>query len=209
MPISSDIAAVIDCETGSGNREFGFGTGACWFAENGKFLMNSVMRAAAGALAVAAMNAGAHADDFSGLYGGVETAVDVSDRSVLVGGVVGYRMEPVPNIVVGVEGSYGSHVEGTRDLEESIRDFGGQWTVSGIAGVILGDDNLLYGSIGYMNVDYDTVGLIGSTNTDDLLLGAGFEHKLSDLLSFRVGGDYASPAGQETVRVKASLLVTF
>ncbi len=161
------------------------------------------------AAAIIMLSSTAFAGDFSGLYGGIETAVDVDDQSVLVGGVVGYRIEALPGIIVGVEGSYGSHIEGTRDIENSIRDFGGQWNVSGVAGIMVGDDSLLYGSLGYMNVGYDTVGQIGSTNTDDLLLGAGFEHQLSDLLSFRIGGDYASPAGQETLRVKASLLVSF
>lgn len=160
-------------------------------------------------VAMFALSGTAVAGDFSGLYGGIESAVDLDDQSVLVGGVVGYRMEALPRVILGVEGSYGSHVEGTRDMENSIRDFGGQWNVSGIAGIMISEDSLLYGSLGYMNVGYDTFGQIGSTNTDDLLLGAGFEHQLSDLLSFRVGGDYASPAGQETLRVKASLLVTF
>lgn len=171
-----------------------------------------ILKKAGLALAAATALSGASmAGDFSGLYGGVESAVEVSDQTVKVGGVIGYRMEPLPYFVVGVEGSYGSYVEGTHDVEGAVLDFGGEWEVTGIGGFIFGEDdnNLLYGSIGYMNVGVDTLGIVGSTRSDDVRFGVGVEHQFSDLLSFRVGADYAKPAGEKTYRIKAGLLVSF
>ncbi|WP_286831617.1 MULTISPECIES: outer membrane beta-barrel protein [Kordiimonas] len=171
-----------------------------------KFALAGLSLSAALAFAPSAV-----AGDFSGLYGGIESAVDLSDQSVLVGGVIGYRMEPVPYVVVGVEGAYGSHVDGTRDVGGAITDFGGEWDITGIAGIIFGDDdqNMVYGSIGYMSVNYDTIDTVGSTHSDDVRFGVGIEHQFSDLLSFRVGADYAKPAGEATYRIKAGLLVSF
>ncbi|MFC4347578.1 outer membrane beta-barrel protein [Kordiimonas lipolytica] len=173
--------------------------------------MNKFTMAGLSLSAALAFAPSAFAGDFSGLYGGIESSVDVSDQSVLVGGVIGYRMEPVPYVVVGVEGSYGSHVEGTRDIEGAVGDFGGEWDITGIAGIVFGDDdqNMVYGSIGYMNVSYETIGVVGSTSADDVRFGAGVEHQFSDLLSFRIGADYAKPAGEATYRIKAGLLVNF
>jgi len=172
----------------------------------------TLLKKAGLALAAATALSGASvAGDFSGLYGGIESSVDVSDQSVLVGGLIGYRMEPVPYVVVGVEGSYGNHVEGSRDVSGAVTDFGGEWDITGIAGIVFGDDdqNMVYGSIGYMNVSYETIGVIGSTRSSDVRLGAGVEHQFSDLLSFRIGADYAKPAGEATYRIKAGLLVSF
>ncbi|NVJ98630.1 MAG: outer membrane beta-barrel protein [Alphaproteobacteria bacterium] len=173
--------------------------------------MTFLKKAGLSLAAVTGLSGASMAGDFSGLYAGIESAVDVDDQSVLVGGTIGYRMEPLPNIIVGIEGSYGSHVEGTRDVGAAVRDFGSEWDVNAVAGILFGDDdqNMLYGTLGYMNVDYSTVGQVGTTSGDNVRIGGGFEHQFSDFLSFRIGADYAKPAGEKTVRVKAGLLVNF
>ncbi|TNE65567.1 MAG: hypothetical protein EP335_05385 [Alphaproteobacteria bacterium] len=175
--------------------------------------MKFFARAAIAASLMAATSTGClAADTFSGLYGGIESAIDAKEGTVFAGGLAGYRFRVLGPLVVGVEVNYGDHVTGTYEAEQSIRHFKGEWGASALAGLAFGEgqQNLLYGTIGYMDVDFDTVTQVGSTESaDDLRFGAGFERKLGDMLSLRVGADYAKPAGSEMLRGKVALLVNF
>lgn len=143
---------------------------------------------AVAALAGAAffLPAAANAEGFDGPYAGVQGGlgilnaegstlagpVDTSDSEAFVGGLLGYRA-PLGDsgVILGAEGDAGIYTDSGD----------GRYGLSGIAGVQLGDSSLLYGRVGYGWRD----GLPADTG-EGLVLGGGFETRLSRSVSFRL-----------------------
>jgi len=128
----------------------------------------------------------ASAEPFSGPYAGIGAGIGIleSEGSTIAGpfdrtqsdavvtGIAGYRM-PLGEgpVVLGVEGDAGINVD-TGD---------GRYGLSGIAGVKLGEASLVYGRAGYGWRD----GMPGDTGKG-LVLGGGFETRLTEALNLRV-----------------------
>lgn len=142
--------------------------------------------AASVALASAVAPATAHAEDFDGPYAGVQGGlsifkaegstltgpIDITDKEAFAGGLLGYRASlGQTGLVLGAEGDLGIGFD-SGDL---------RYGASGILGVKLGGSSLLYTRAGYGWRD----GMPADTGSG-LVLGAGFETKISSGLNLRL-----------------------
>jgi opacity protein-like surface antigen len=150
-----------------------------------------------GALAVfalIAMTSVAQAQDFKGIYGGIESGIGIldvdgstiagpfseNDHSAIVGGIIGYRA-PVGSdsrFVLGVEGQLGIYTSGS-DL---------RYGVYGIGGYRVGDNGLLYARIGYSWLDGVANGV--GKGIDGLAFGGGYEFGVSEDINLRLDYKY-------------------
>lgn len=135
--------------------------------------------------------AGVHA---GGAFGGeIEFSNDIESFDLddaFTGGVhVGYNWQASANWVIGVEGSISA-----LGLEVSDEDF--DWTdyvasIRGRAGVAF-DQNLVYGTAGVAFLGYadDAADLLGDDTEVGFVIGAGWERKITDNISFGLEGLY-------------------
>ena len=162
------------------------------------------------------------AQDYSGLYGGIEGGigviktdgailsgpVDEVDNTGLIGGVFGFRSPITPNgrIVLGIEG--------TVDFLTSDSDwrYGGY----GIAGYRVGETGLAYLRVGYGKLDGVNTGVDNSL--DGLVFGGGYEFGIRDRMSMRLDYRYLNYGGVDIPdnvldfdghEITAGLLVNF
>ena len=130
--------------------------------------------------------ASASAEGFDGPYAGVQGGIailnaegstlagpiDTSDSEAFVGGLLGYRASlGDTGLVLGVEGDAGI---GTDSGDA-------RYGASGIAGIKLGSSSLLYTRVGYGWREG-----MPATTGEGLVLGGGFETKLTDSLNLRL-----------------------
>jgi outer membrane immunogenic protein len=137
---------------------------------------------------------GAHA---GGAFGGeAEFSNDFDSLSLDVdnaftGGVhVGYNWQASQNWVVGIEGSISALSLEAEDGDLEISDYVA--SIRGRAGVAF-DQNLVYGTAGVAFLGYadDTANLLDDDDTAvGFVIGAGWERKITDNLSFGVEGLY-------------------
>jgi len=157
---------------------------------------------AATALMATTATASFAADDykFDGVYGGLEAGLDFTklgndqkrDRSLYLGGVLGYRAQMDSGMVFGLEGSFGDSGYKNNALgKHTDYEYGG----SLILGSVFGSDgsNLFYGKAGYVRARFDET-LAGGTKHFDggWRFGAGYEKALNDNISLRLGVDYTT-----------------
>jgi opacity protein-like surface antigen len=115
------------------------------------------------------------AEEFEGLYGGVEAGFKDTTSSgydFVIGGVLGYRQAISQDspIVIGIEADYGFYTE-----EDDSR-----YGISPIIGYKLNDSSLLYAKVGYSRYED-----LADTHSG-FSVGGGYEQKLSQRLSLRL-----------------------
>lgn len=178
------------------------------------------------------------ADDskpFSGPYIGVEGGFgQLKDQSYKdgsrwsLGGIAGYRHQFDNDLVLGLEGG----VEFTSDLKASSfgsvfdRDYKPTWSASALLGYAFGEDkrNLIFAKAGYSRLRYEVKlgegvsgaaltfpeGTFGDFSKGALKLGAGYERKLTDMFSVRIGADYTKHKDMhKQLEAKVALIVNF
>jgi outer membrane immunogenic protein len=135
--------------------------------------------------------AGVHA---GGAFGGeVEVSVEEAsgsfdlDNAFTGGAHIGYNWQASSHWLVGVEGSISALT-----LDASDEDF--EWTdyvasIRGRAGVTF-DQNLVYGTAGVAFVGYSDDIDLGDDNEVGFVIGAGWERKITDNISFGLEGLY-------------------
>lgn len=155
---------------------------------------------------------------FDGIYGGIETGLDFTklagdakrDKSLYLGGVLGYRVQMDSGMVFGLEGTFGDNGYKNNALgKHTDYEYGG----SLILGSAFGNDgaNLLYGKVGYVRARFDETGAGGTKHFDGgWRFGGGYERSLSDNLSFRLGVDYTKYNKEDTQwQAKSGILLKF
>jgi outer membrane immunogenic protein len=150
--------------------------------------------------------AGVHA---GGAFGGeVDDTSETFDLdSAFTGGVhVGYNWQASPNWVVGVEGSISAL--GTEFSEDSnlLLEEWSEYVASlrGRAGVAF-DQNLVYGTAGIAFLGYsnDAADQLDEDTSIGFVIGAGWERKIAENISFGVEGLYYNFGTDEDARVDA------
>jgi outer membrane immunogenic protein len=150
----------------------------------------------------------AQAEEFDGPYAGVEAGYAVTDvdgvtiagpfelkeKSTVISAVAGYRLPlgPGSRVVLGVEGSIGTYT--------SRAD--ARYGVSGTAGYRIVDKGLLYGRVGYAWLDGVDSNL--GDGLHGLVLGGGYEHRLTDRIGVRAEYRYIDWRGGVGVPDNAS-----
>ncbi|MFC3053178.1 outer membrane beta-barrel protein [Kordiimonas pumila] len=143
--------------------------------------MKNIFKVALAALATSVAFS-AHADDaklFNGAYVGAELGyADFSGGldGISYGGFAGGRIQLENNIVLGVEGAFGS---ADVDYLDHI------WSVTGTVGLVVGEDKkgLVYVGGGYTKAKASAFGV--SVTGDDYAVKAGYEYALSSRFSVR------------------------
>lgn len=173
--------------------------------------------AAASVLALVPVSANAEEEKpFSGFYVGLETGFGQLKNHTAkdgnrwsVGGIAGYRHQFDNDLVLGLEGGFHK----TPDLLASSfgsffdRKYKPTWSASGLFGYAFGDGkkNLIFAKAGYshLRIDLQLPDTLKDVEISDALraslgesshgawkLGAGYERKINNILSMRVGVDY-------------------
>ncbi len=172
---------------------------------------------------------------FSGPYVGVEGGFGTIKNYARkhnsrwsIGGVAGYRHQFDNDLVLGLEGAINS----VSDIEASNFntlfdwDYKPTWSASAILGYAFGDGkkNLLFAKAGYSRLRYEVqlgegisgealtfpAGTLGKFSKGALKLGAGYERKLTDMLSVRIGADYTKHKDlHKQLEAKMALIVNF
>ena len=118
----------------------------------------------------------ASAEDWSGVYGGLEAGISKpssgfsEDNKTVYGGFAGYNFD-LGGSVAGVELGYSNPKIGLStggELEN-------QFKVKARYGFSLGDQGLLYGTAGYLHSKVSTGG-----KATGYLVGVGYDHKITD-----------------------------
>lgn len=200
--------------------------------------MKKILNSCLAASTLLAVSLGVQAEEgkpFSGFYVGLEGGFgqlkegDTKDGSRWsIGGIGGYRHQFDNDLVLGFEGGFHS----TADLKASNfgsffeRDYKPTWSASALLGYAFGDGrkNLLFAKVGYSRLRYtlkmpDTFDgeindALSATLTDyskgALKLGAGYERKLTDTFSVRVGADYTKYKQlHKQLEAKVAFIVNF
>lgn len=187
-----------------------------------------IMTAAAGATA---QESSAEKKQFDGLYAGVELGASYLDLNggdqagLYYGGLVGWRRQVDSGFVFGLEGTFGTSDNSFDDnagfTTIAPLDFDHQWSVAATIGKAFGNrkNNLVFAKIGYQenrysfDLDDAPAGLpdafLATFKNDGLLLGAGYERALSDLMSLRLATDYADNSGSQQWQTKLGLVFKF
>ena len=168
---------------------------------------------------VAAMTGASIANDekpFTGPYLGIEgglghvkQGLEKDGGELSIGGIAGYRHQFDNDFVLGIEGGVNKNFYEPDELGSFFsRDYKLGWSMSGVLGYSFGADkkNLVFIKAGYNRLRFgelpfgvdiplsDTLAeFVNSLNDSagSLKLGAGYERKLSNLLSVRLGVDYS------------------
>lgn len=134
-------------------------------------------------VAVCSLPLAAQAQDWTGLYGGLNYGISNSGSGLAgsndktYGGFVGYNFD-LGGGVAGVELGY-SDPNKTLSGGGELKD---QFELKGRYGFGLGDQGLLYGTVGYLQADVSTGG-----TAKGYLVGVGYDHMLTD--NVFIGGE--------------------
>ena len=117
--------------------------------------------------------------NFDGFFLGGEFGHTFSDGpdDIYYGAVGGYRVQLDNNIVVGLEGTFGS---------ADIQYLDHIWTVNGTVGYAFGAEkrDLIFGGVGYVKAKASAAGF--SATSDNVSFIAGYERAVGDNVSLRV-----------------------
>ncbi len=163
----------------------------------------------------------ASAADFDGLYAGLSFGYEDIDFKLdtnnpgnstakgkgYYGLKAGYRLQAVDLVVVGLEANIGFHSAKnplTSDTGDAIQNFtqkaSGPISFNALAGFLITDDTLLFGTAGYSRVKtalLDDAGIeqLISKNEGGYELGVGVEHKIFGGLGLSLTGTYFDAGG--------------
>ena len=137
----------------------------------------------------------------SGLYAGAQVGYHDFEggfNSTFVGGYVGYNMPVGETLVAGVEGNYNFGIDGDADEDT-------EYGASAHLGFRTGT-GMVFGRIGYQEIDFDLGGLPGDDTDGGVLYGIGGEFGFGTNTALRVTLDTIS---FDTTRVAAGVTFHF
>lgn len=146
---------------------------------------------------------------FAGVYGGVEAgyrhysfdnAGEINTNALSYAGLLGFRFQLSPTIVLGVEGlvggdnaskSVGVPLGGNLGVIEASVSSGVTWATSGLLGFST-EKNLLFVTLGYgkINLTVSALGTSISSSSGGVRAGLGLEHRLNKKLALRIDGHF-------------------